>query len=43
MISREWVLDCIATYTLQPVDEYLLSGDEQPVIELDSDLEEVKL
>ena len=39
IISREWVLDIIATYKIQPMADYLLSssGSTQPIVDLDSD------
>ncbi|XP_072042710.1 LOW QUALITY PROTEIN: uncharacterized protein [Amphiura filiformis] len=39
IISREWVLDSVATYTLQPVEKYLLSGDHQPEMVFASDMD----
>ncbi|XP_072044884.1 uncharacterized protein [Amphiura filiformis] len=39
IISREWVLDSVATYTLQPVEKYLMSGDHQPEMVFASDMD----
>ncbi|XP_072179556.1 uncharacterized protein [Diadema setosum] len=35
VISREWILDSIAQYKTQPILDYLLSGAEQPITDLE--------